>query len=494
MAEDVAQEAMRIIRAEGLHLAPGFIDLHSHSDLTLLVDPRAESKVRQGVTTEVIGNCGFSASPLQGQAVEEVKKMAERLNLDVTWASTKEYLTQLRRQGTAVNVVPLVGHNTVRGSVLGYGNVQPNPTQQAEMERLVADSMAQGSRGLSTGLYYPPGQFARTEEVIKLAKIAAQQNGIYASHIRSESDRLLDAAEEAIRIGEEATIRVEISHLKVSGYQNWDRADALISLIESAEDKGVALGCDQYPYPAGSTWLAALLPYWAQEGGYKAIADRLTDQRARAQIKQDWLDNRREWESRCGIRDWPDVLICRCDARPKLEGKTLADIAAAEGKDPLDVVFDLITASEGQVDCVWFTQSEDVARKLLRHPLVAVGSDGSALSRTGILGKGKPHPRNYGTFPRVLGRYGREEKLLTLEEAIRKMTSIPAARFGLGDRGIVRESAWADLVIFDADTVIDTATYTDPHRYPVGIPYVIVNGEIVIDQGEHTGALPGRVL
>ena len=494
VAETIDQEAARIIDAKGLHLAPGFIDVHSHSDLTLLVNPHAESKVRQGVTTEVIGNCGFSAAPLQGQAVEEIGKMAEHINLDVTWASTEEYLNRLKTPGTAVNVVPLVGHNTVRGSVLGYGEAQPGSIKQADMEHLVAESLAQGTRGLSTGLYYPPGQFARTEEVVGLAKVAAQQGGIYASHIRSESDRLLDAVEEAIRMGQEADIRVEISHLKVSGYRNWDRVDELIGLIESAEEKGVILGCDQYPYPAGSTWLAALLPYWVQAGGYKEIVKRLGDPQIRAQIKQDRIEHRSEWENRVGIRDWSDVIISDCQAKPEVEGSALVDVAKAEDRDPLDVVFDLIVASEGQVDCVWFTQSEEVVRKLLRHPLVIVGSDGSALSPDGILGRNKPHPRNYGTFPRVLGRYVREEKLLTLEEAIQKMSSIPATRFGLEDRGVIRESAWADLVLFEADTVIDTATYTDPHQYPVGIPYVIVNGEIVIDQGEQTGALPGRVL
>jgi len=494
VADNVEQEAAHTIQAQGLHLAPGFIDPHTHSELTLLADPRAESKIRQGVTTEIVGNCGFSPAPLLGAAVEEMHAQAKTIGLDVTWASMAEYLERLRTPGTAVNVVPLVGHNTVRGSVLGFDDVQPTIEQQAEMERLVAEAMEQGARGLSTGLYYPPGFYTHTEEVIGLAKVAARCGGIYASHIRNESDRLLEAVTEAVEIAEQAEIRVEIAHLKLNGSQNWEGADRLLDLLDDAHSLGVRVGCDQYPYAASSTWLAATLPYWAQTGGAKAIAERLSNPETRNRIRKDWEENRADWDNRGGVREWSDVLVTDCAPRPDVLGKSVAEIADAEGKDPLVAALDLIVISEGQAAGVFFDQREDNVRTLMRHPLVVVGSDGNSLAPHGVLGQRKPHPRSYGTFPRVLGRYAREEKVLTLEEAVKKMTSITADRFGLAGRGVIREGAWADLVLLDAKAITDRATFTDPHQYPVGIPWVVVNGIVVIDQGQHTGALPGQVL
>jgi len=494
VAAGLEQEARRTIDVSGLHLAPGFIDPHTHSDLTLLVDPLAQSKIRQGVTTEVVGNCGFSAAPLLGASVEEVRAEAALLGLEVTWSSMAEYLARLQGQGVAVNVVPLVGHNIVRGSVLGYDDVQPSAAQQKEMERLVAEAMEQGARGMSTGLFYPPGFYARTDEVIGLARVVARHGGIYSSHIRGESDTLFEAVDEAVEIGLRADVTVEIAHLKLAGYRNWGGVERLLTTLEEAQARGLRLGCDQYPYRASSTWLSAMLPYWAQTGGAKGIADRLRDPAVRARLRQDWEENRAEWEDRGGMRDWSDIVVAECEARPETLGRSIDEIAAADGRDPLETVFDLIVVSEGQVACVWFDQSEDNVRAIMRHPLVAVGSDGSSLSPEGILGQRKVHPRNYGTFPRVLGRYVREEKVLSLEEAVQKMTSVTAARFGLADRGVVRPGAWADLVLFSAAAVADEATFTDPHRYPSGIPYVIVNGQMVIENGAHTGALPGAIL
>jgi len=494
VAEHIDQEARRTIEAQGLHLAPGFIDPHTHSDLTLLADPRGESKIRQGVTTEIIGNCGMSPAPIRGAAVAETEVDANGVGVDVTWRSMAEYLDHLRKPGTAVNVVALVGHNTVRGSVLGYGDVQPTPEQQVEMERLVGEAMEQGARGMSTGLFYPPGFYAKTEEVIGLARAVARHGGVYATHMRSESDLLLDAVAETLEIGERAGVSVQISHLKLSGYRNWNEVDRLQSALEKGQSRGVRLGCDQYPYRASSCWLGAMLPYWAQAGGAKAVAQLLTDPDVRGQLWQDWKDNRIEWDNRTGVRDWTDVVVSDCQARPEVLGKNMAEIAQAQGMDPLEAAFDLIVVSEGQVSCVWFDQSEDNVRTLMQDPLVAVGSDGYALSPKGVLGQRKPHPRSYGTFPRVLGHYVREERVLSLEEAVRKMTSLTAERFDLTDRGVIREGAWADLVLFDAQTVAERAMFTEPQQYPVGIPYVIVNGVMVIEQGEHVGALPGRVI
>ncbi len=494
VAERIEQEAKRTIEAQGLHLAPGFIDPHTHSGLTLLVNPRAESKIRQGVTTEIIGNCGFSPAPLSGAAMEEVRAEAKRLGLNVTWTTMTEYLDRLRQPGTAVNVVPLVGHHMARGAVLGFDDVQPTPEQQAEMEQLVAQAMEQGARGLSTGLFYPPGFYARTEEVIGLARVAARYGGIYATHVRSETDRLFEAVAEAIEIGKQANTQVQISHIKLEGYRNWEGIDRLLAMLEDAHSQGVRVGCDQYPYTAGTSWLAYILPYWAQAGGAKAVAERLRDPEVQGGLTKDWEENRAEWEERGGMRDWTDLLITDCAPRPDVQGKNIAELAADEGQDPLDAALDLIVVSEGQVECVCFGQLEDNVRALMRHPLVVVGSDGESLAPHGVLAQGKPHPRSYGTFPRVLGRYMREEKVLFLEQAVKKMTSVTAERFGLNNRGVIREGAWADLVLFDAQTVADRATYADPHQYPVGIPCVIVNGAVVIDHGQHTGALPGQVL
>lgn len=494
VAENVEQEAVQTIEAQNLHLAPGFIDSHTHSDLTLLVNPRAESKIHQGVTTEIIGNCGSSPAPLLGPAVEEARAAAKDFGLDVTWVSMAEYSERLRHPGTAVNVVPLVGHNTVRGAVLGFDDVQPKVEQQAEMERLVMEAMEQGAHGLSSGLFYPPGFYARTEEVIGLARVAARYGGIYATHIRSETNRLFEAVAEAVEIGKQAEIQVQISHIKLEGYRNWEGVDQLLAILEDARSQGVRVGCDQYPYTAGVSWLAYILPYWAQAGGGRAVSERLNDPEMRARLRKDWQESRNEWEDRSGMHDWSDLLITDCVPRPDVQGKNIAEIAEEEGKDPLETAFDLIVISEGQVECVCFGQLEDNVRILMRHPLVVIGSDGDARAPYGVLSRGKPHPRYYGTFPRVLGHYVREEKVLSLEEAVKKMTSITTERFGLSDRGVIREGAWADLVLFNAQTIADRATYTDPHQYPEGIPYVIVNGVVVIEQGEHTGALPGQVL
>jgi N-acyl-D-amino-acid deacylase len=494
MAKTVSQEATRTIDARNLHVAPGFVDPHSHSDFPLLADPRAQSKIRQGVTTEVIGNCGYTPAPLMGAAIEEVSDKARTFGLSVTWRTMGEYLERLRNPGTALNVVPLVGHNAVRGSVLGFGDVRPTPEQQAEMEQMVEEAMEQGARGFSTGLFYPPGYYATIEEVIGLARAAARHGGIYASHIRSESDLVLEAVREAIEIGNRADIGVEIAHVKLEGCRNWQNIDRLLALLDDVQAKELCVGFDQYPYTACNTWLAGILPYWAQAGGYREVAQRLRDPEIRAQFRRDWEENRADWDNRTGVRDWTEIVISDSWNQPELLGRSIAQIAEEEGKEPLETAFDLIVTSEGLISCVCFSQLEEIIRALMRHPLVVIGSDGSSLDAEDMLGQHKVHPRNFGTFPRILGRYVREQQVLSLEDAVKKMTSVTAERFGLTGRGVVREGAWADLTLFDAQTVIDTATFADPHQYPEGIPYVLVNGKLVLEQGEHTGELPGRLL
>ncbi len=494
LAKNIEQKANRTIDAQGLHLAPGFIDAHTHSGINLLVNPRAESKIRQGVTTEVIGNCGDSPAPLIGVTLEEAKVEAKYLGLDITWVSMGEYLERLGKPGAAVNVVPLVGHNTVRSAVLGLDNVQPVPEQQAEMEWLIEEAMEQGAHGLSTGLFYPPGYFSNTEEVIGLARVAARYNGIYTSHMRSETSRVLEALEETIEIGKQAEIRVQISHVKLDGYRNWDDVGRLLGMIDDACSQGLRVGGDVYPYTSGVSNLDFILPYWAQEGGSKAVCEQLSNPEIRARLRKDWRENLAEWEDRSGMCEWADIQITGCKSRPEVQGRNIAKIAVDEGKDPLDTALDLIVENKGIVGCVCFGQLEDNVQVIMRHPLIVIASDGDAVAPYGVLSQSKPHPRYYGTFPRVLGRYVREKKILSLEDAVKKMTSITAERFGLSDRGVIREGAFADLVLFNSRTVIDRGTYTDPHQYPEGIHYVIVNGVVVIDQCEHTGALPGKVL
>jgi N-acyl-D-amino-acid deacylase len=362
------------------------------------------------------------------------------------------------------------------------------------MERLVAEAMDQGACGLSTGLFYPPGYYAHTEEVIGLARVAAKYGGIYASHIRSETDRLFESVEETIDIGDKAGIPVQVSHIKLEGYRNWGGLDQLVALLEGAGSQGVHLRCDQYPYDAGLSWLAYILPYWAQAGGALEVAQRLRDPEARSRLREDWEVNCSEWEERGGMKEWSDLMITACHTRPEVQGETVAEIALEDGKDPLETALDLIVISEGQVECVCFGQLEENVRVLMQHPLVVIGSDGESLAPYGILAQSGTHPRSYGTFPRVLGHYVREEKILSLESAVKKMSFETAMQFGLTDRGVIKQGAWADLVMFDLQTVSDLATYTSPHTYPEGIPYVIVNGVQVISGGEHTGELPGRVL
>jgi N-acyl-D-amino-acid deacylase len=493
--------AVTVIDGRGLCLAPGFIDPHTHSDLTLLADPRAESRIRQGVTTEVVGNCGVSAAPLAGAAVAETEAEAAQFGVTVDWADTAGYLERLRRQGSAVNVVALAGHNTVRGCVLGYDDVQPTVAWQAAMERLAAAAAEQGARGLSSGLYYPPGAYARRAEVAGLARAAASAvaartgfGGVYASHIRDEAAGVLAAVEEAIAIGEAAGVPVEVSHLKISGPANWPLCASLLGAVDDAGHRGVPVGFDQYPYTASGTWLIALLPYADQQGGAAAVARRLADPAVRARLHADRRDDRRGWDERSGVADSSAIVVGSCPGDEAASGRSLADLAAERGHDPLDVAFDLIVASEGQADATFHDQSEEVVRALMAHPAVAVGSDGWSVAPDGPLAAIPEHPRSYGTFPRVLGRYVRGLGVLSLEEAVRKMTSLTAARFGLPDRGVIREGAWADLVLFDPAAVADRATFQDATRFPDGIAGVLVNGQVVLRDGVRTAALPGQVL
>lgn len=494
IAPNLPADGREEIDASGLCLAPGFVDPHTHSDMTLLVDSKAESKIRQGVTTEVVGNCGSSPAPLIGAALEESRAEMDEYGLAPEWTDMAGYVDQLLSRGVALNVVPLVGHNTVRGAVLGYGDVQPDEDQLKAMQDLTRQAIRQGAKGMSTGLYYPPGFYAKTPEVIAVARAAAEEGGLYASHIRSESDTLFEAVDEAIEIGKGAGIDVQISHLKLEGEHNFAGADRLLEKIERANDGRNVVNCDQYPYVASNTWLAACLPNWAQAGGGKAVAARLKDEKIRAELRADYMKNKLDWDNRSGVTRWDQILLSNVPGREELNGKTLAEAAEVMGVDGLDALFDLIRDTDANVWAAYFDQLEENVQKLMQYERLMTSSDGSALAVSGPLGKGNPHPRNFGTFPRVLGRYVRELGVLSLEKAIHKMTQLPATMFRLAGRGVIREGAYADLVLFDPQTVIDRSTFGDSKQYPAGIPWVIVNGVPVIVRGEHSGRLPGKVV
>jgi N-acyl-D-amino-acid deacylase len=468
-------------------VAPGFIDIHSHSDYNILIDPKVESKVRQGVTTEVVGNCGSSAAPMNAH-VRDYRNayMKARLgdDFEFNWETMADYMNLIGSSGVSFNVVALVGQGTIRQNVMGYENREPTRTELTEMKGLVKTAMDDGAWGMSTGLIYTPSTFAKTEEIIELAKVLAGYEGVYFSHIRGEGATLLAAVKEAIRIGDNASVPVHIAHFKASGKPYWGMTEQSLKLVEEGRADGVDVSFDQYPYIASSTGLSAYMPHWAQEGGADRLLERLKDAETRKKIAED---------PGSIYRDWNTIMVASAKNHPNYEGKRITEIAEIEGKEPLEAAFDLILAEDAQVSIISFGMSEDDVRRVLQNPYGMVGSDGSAVSPSGILGKGKPHPRFYGTFPRVIGHYVREG-VLTIQGAVRKMTSAPAQRLGIKDRGLLGIGYKADITIFDPDKVQDEATFVDPHRFASGIPYVLVNGILVVQNGEHTGALPGVVL
>ena len=439
------------------------------------------------MTTEVVGNCGSSAAPMNA----DVKAYRERYmrsslgeEFEFNWETMADYLSLIDAAGASFNVVPLVGQGTVRQNVMGYENREPTASELEEMRELVADALEGGAYGMSTGLIYTPSTFAKTDEIVELAKVLPEYGGVYFSHIRGEGETLLEAVSEAVEIGERAGVPVQIAHFKASGKAYWGRTEGSLRLVEEGREKGVDVTFDQYPYVASSTGLSAFMPHWAQEGGADRLLERLKDPDVRKRISEGPMTVR---------VDWGSVMVASAKNHPQYEGKTIAEVAEVQGKEEMEAVFDLLLAEEAQVAVVAFGMSEEDVRRVMRSPYGMVGSDGRAVAPRGILGRGKPHPRYYGTFPRVIGHYVREG-VLTLQEAVRKMTSAPAQRLGLRDRGLMREGFKADIAVFDPATVKDEATFVDPHRFASGIPFVIVNGGVVIDEGEHTGSLPGKAM
>ena len=484
------REARQVIDAAGFAVFPGFIDTHTHSDLSFLVDPCADSKVKQGVTLEVAGNCGLSHAPVTGKSRAQVEKELQEVGLPLTWSTFGGYLDQVEKRGPCVNFMCLVGHCAVRNAVMGYDRRPPTGDELAQMKALVAEAMDEGALGISTGLIYAPGSFADTAELIEISKVAAAQNGYYHTHVRSSEDGLMDSVAETIEIGEKAGLPVHMAHHKCTGRKTWGKAAETLEMMERARDRGVDITADQYPYTASSSSLASTLRAWVHEGGRDAAIARLSEPATRLRITKEFTEDIER------LAGWKGYVIAHVgsEKNKRLEGRSLHDIAAELGRDPCDVAIDLMVEEQLDVSRIRWGMCDEDVNTLMESELVMFGSDGSSMKAEGPMRTGLPHPRSFGTFPRVLGKYVREEKLLTLQQAIRKMTSLSAARLGLWDRGVLRPGAWADITIFDPATVKDEAGFGDPFRYPAGIPYVLVNGIVVIDRGTHTAKTPGKVI
>ena len=488
---EVTGTAARTIDAKGRTVSPGFIDMHSHSDITLITDGNGQSKIRQGVTTEVIGESGSIAPRKEPSASQP-------------WTDFNGYFAAIEKGGISPNLLSYIGTGTVRELVIGEDDKKATASDITAMQKIVTAAMDQGVFGVSSGLIYPPNAFATVTELGDVAKAA--KGGLYASHLRYDGLKLRDGIEEAIAIGERGGLPVHIFHIKVTGQKNFGRMREAIALVDAARARGIRVTADQYPYIASSTSLTATIPPWAQDGGTDKLIARLKDRQQRARIRKEMENTNPTWESRYqSAGTWQNVQLAAIgrsrggtsDAvspNRKYEGMRVAAAAKQAGKDPFDFVFDLLIEERGSIGCVYFIIDEADLALAMKQPWVAVGSDGSSLAIDGPLRAGVPHPRNFGTFPRVLGRYVRELKVIALEEAVRKMTSLPASILGLADRGAIKEGMWADLVIFDPATIADKATFEDPFQYPVGIDTVLVNGTVVLDEGKHTNARPGKVL
>jgi N-acyl-D-aspartate/D-glutamate deacylase len=484
--------ARRVIDARGQVVAPGFIDIHTHSDFTLPLNPRAESKIRQGVTLEVVGNCGFSVAPvLSGRA----GMLRDYLASSAPWLPFREtsfadYVAAL--PPTAVNVVLQVGHNTLRLMTAGMEPRALTADELATMERLLGEALAAGAWGLSSGLFTAPGYWAEPAEIHALARVLRRHGAAYSSHIRDEADRVDAAVAEAIGVAEATGVHVQIAHLKLSGVDNWGGAARLLETIAAARRRGLPVDCDAYPYDTASNPLRNLLPRWIMDGGIPSMLERLgrSDVRARLrdEIARDGLTNFGR------IPSWDVVRVAVAPNLPDDAGRTFGEIARRRGVDPFDAVCDFIVADRGETRILVTSMSEQDVHAIGATPWVTVGSDANSLATSGVTSQGKPHPRSYGTHARLLGRFVRELKLLSLPAAVHKTTGAAAAALGVSDRGVLRPGCWADIVVFDPDRIADRATYDEPHRYAVGVSTVVVNGDVVIDGGDHTGALPGRVL
>lgn len=493
--------AKQVIDAQGKVVAPGFIDMLGQSELTLLVEPRVPSKIFQGITTEITGE-GDSVAPLNAAMIASDRTTYEHLHITPDWRTLREYFARLARTGIGINLATYVGATSVRRMVLGDAAVDPTDLQLDRMKALVRDAMRDGAMGLSSALEYAPAPYAKTEELVALATEAARAGGIYATHLRSEGDALIEAIDEAAQIGRKAQIPVEIWHLKVAGKANWGTMPKVVAHIDELRSAGIDLSANTYAYTAWDNTFSAFIPPWAHDGGSSKLVERLKDPALRTRIRQDMLNPGKDSAGESWDNEWQEVsgpediliAVVQNPALLPLQGKRLSEVAAAWNEDPMDALFDLIIKDQGFTYVSVFGMSEPDVSFALKQPWVSVDNDSSGTSPDGILGREHPHPRAYGTFPRILRKYVREEKLLTLADAIRKFTALPAQKLKLADRGVIKQGMWADIVVFDPDAIRDTATYEDPNRLSQGMDAVLVNGVAVIQGGKMTGALPGQVL
>ncbi|MGH7631596.1 MAG: N-acyl-D-amino-acid deacylase family protein [Gemmatimonadales bacterium] len=483
------------IDARGLAVAPGFINMLSWATESLLEDGRGQSDIRQGVTLEVFGE-GWSMGPLTDSMKKELVALQGDIRFDVAWTTLAEYLDHLVARGVSPNVASFIGATTVRIHELGYQDRPPTPEELARMQDLVRAAMEDGALGVGSSLIYAPAFYAKTDELVALSRAAAEYDGMYISHLRSEANRLLEAVDEVITIARDAGIRAEIYHLKAAGDQNWPKMDRVIAKVNEARAAGVAITADMYTYPAGATGLDAAMPPWAQEGGYLKWAERLRDPKVRARVKREMNAPTDAWENFFRFAGPERMLLVgfKADSLKQYTGKSLAEVARLRGTPPEETAMDLVVLDGSRVATVYFLMSEDNIRKQIPLPWVSFGSDAEAAAPEGVFLKSDPHPRAYGNFARLLGRYVRDEKLVPLEEAIRRLTTLPAANLKLERRGTLAPGFFADVVVFDPAKIADHATFERPHQYATGVTHVFVNGVQVLRDGEHTGAKPGRVV
>ena len=491
-----AATAKVIVDAKGMAVAPGFINMLSWSTESLIEDGRSQSEIREGVTTQIMGE-GFSMGPLNDRIKERMGRDQGDIKYEIKWTTLAEYLRYLEERGVSCNVASFIGATTIRENVIGLEDKQPTPEQLEQMRQLVRQEMEAGALGIGTSLIYPPAFYAKTEELIELCKVAAKYKGKYISHMRSEGNRLLEAIDELLRISKEANIPAEIYHIKAAGQPNWGKADAMLAKIEAARKAGLKITADMYTYTAAGTGLDACLPPWTADGGYPALFQRLRDPATRQKIAAEVRTPSDKWENLYLAAGSPDKILLNGFKSEKLKpltGKSLAEVARMRGKDPIETAMDLISEDESRIDSIYFLMSEENVKKEMVKPWVSFGSDEASQAPEGNFIKSNCHPRAYGNFARVLGKYVREEKVLTLADAIRKLSGQPATNLGLDHRGFVKEGMFADVVVFDPATIADRATFEKPHQYAVGVKHVFVNGVRVLKDGEHTGAKPGRAL
>jgi len=488
--------AKLVIDAHGLAVAPGFINMLSWSTESLIADGHSQSEIRQGVTTEIMGE-GESMGPVNERVREKMLREQKDIHYEIKWSTLAEYLRYLEARGISCNVASFIGATTIRENVIGFEDKAPTPQQLDEMRALVRQEMEGGALGIGTSLIYPPAFYAKTPELIELCKVAAQYQGKYISHMRSEGNQLLEAVDELIRISRQANIPAEVYHIKAAGESNWPKLDKLLARIEAAQKEGLKITANMYTYTAAGTGLDACLPPWTEDGGYPALFKRLRDPATREKIALEVKTPSDAWENLYLAAGSPEKILLvgfKSEKLKALTGKSLAAVAQMRGKDPIETIMDLIAEDESRIDSIYFVMSEENVRKELAKPWISFGSDEASQAPEGVFLKSNPHPRAYGNFARVLGKYVRDEKAISLGEAIRRLSALPATNLGLDHRGFLREGMFADIVVFDPATIADRATFAQPHQYAVGMKHIFVNGVQVLKEGEHTGAKPGRAL